>query len=76
MWREIPGVTQVDEKGHEGNTAAVTAIYAGGNMIKERAGQEFLLITTSINIIYFEHYIVLVQQSCWVLPGTICFEHY
>ena len=25
MWREIPGVTQVDEKGHEGNTAVVTA---------------------------------------------------
>ena len=23
--REIPGVTQVDEKGHEGNTAVVTA---------------------------------------------------
>ena len=32
--REIPGVTQLDEKGHEGNTAAVTAyiIYVGGNM--------------------------------------------
>ena len=25
MRREIPGVTQVDEKGHEGNTAVVTA---------------------------------------------------
>ena len=24
---EIPGVTQVDEKGHEGNTAVVTAYY-------------------------------------------------
>ena len=23
--REVPGVTQVDEKGHEGNTAVVTA---------------------------------------------------
>ena len=25
--REIPGVTQVDEKGHEGNTAAVVTGY-------------------------------------------------
>ena len=25
VWREIPGVTQVNEKGHEGNTAVVTA---------------------------------------------------
>ena len=25
MRREIPGVTQVDEKGHEGKTAAVIA---------------------------------------------------
>ena len=31
-------------------------------MVKETAGQEFLLATTSI--IYFEHYITLVQQSC------------
>ena len=29
---EIPEVTQVDEKGHEGNTALVTVIYVGGNM--------------------------------------------
>ena len=35
MRREIPGVTQVDEKGHEGNPAAViayTSVYVGGNM--------------------------------------------
>ena len=25
--REVPGVTQVDEKGHEGNTAVVTAYH-------------------------------------------------
>ena len=25
VWREIPGVTQVNEKGKEGNTAVVTA---------------------------------------------------
>ena len=25
--REIPGVTQVDEKGHEGNTAVVFTAY-------------------------------------------------
>ena len=24
---ELPGMTQVDEKGHEGNTAVVTALY-------------------------------------------------
>ena len=29
-------------------------------MVKETAGQEFLLTTT----IYFEHDIILVQQSC------------
>ena len=37
-----------DDKGHEGNTAVN---YVGGNMVKETAGQEFLL-----TIIYFEHY--------------------
>ena len=35
-------------------------IYVGGNMVKETAGQDFLLTT----IIYFEHYITPVQQSC------------
>ena len=30
--REIPGVTQVDEKRHEGITAVVTLIYVGGNV--------------------------------------------
>ena len=64
VWREIPGVTQVDEKGLEGNTAVESELmYVGGNMVKETAGQEFLLTTT----IYFEHDIILVQQSCWVL---------
>ena len=28
--REIPGVTQVDEKGHEGNTAVITAYLCWG----------------------------------------------
>ena len=33
MRSEIPGVTQFDEKGHEGNIAVVKAyVYAGGNM--------------------------------------------
>ena len=46
--RDIPGVTQVDQKGHEGNTAVGTAynIYVRGNMVKETARQEFLLTTT------------------------------
>ena len=37
--REIPGVTQVDEKGHEGNTAVAKTfnIFVGGNMVKETA---------------------------------------
>ena len=47
-------MTQVDEKGHEGNTAVVTARLVGGNMVTETAGQEFLLTST---IISFEHYI-------------------
>ena len=49
--REIPGVTQVDEKGHEGNTAVVTAfnIYVGGNMVKETARQEEFLLTTTVH---------------------------
>ena len=51
-------MTQVDEKGHEGNTAV--AIYVGENTVKETAGQEFLLTT----IIYVEHYSILAQQSC------------
>ena len=59
MRSEIPGVAQVDEKGHEGNTAVVTA-YVGENMVKETAGQEFLLTT----LIYFEYYMIPVQQSC------------
>ena len=32
VWREIPGVTQVDGKGHEGNM--VVTAYVGGNMVK------------------------------------------
>ena len=53
--REIPGVTQVDQKGHEGNTAVVTAyhIYVGGNMVKETARQEEFLLTTIINCDYY-----------------------
>ena len=55
VWRDIPGVTQVDEKGHEGSTAVVTAynIYIGWNMVKETTRQEEFLLTT---IIHFEHY--------------------
>ena len=51
---DVKGVTQVDEKGHEGSTAVVAAynIYVGENMFKERARQEFLLT----NIIHFEYY--------------------
>ena len=33
MRREMPGATQVDEKGHEGNTAVVIAYIPG--MLKE-----------------------------------------
>ena len=52
-WREIPGVTQVDEKGHKGNTAVATA-YVGGNMVKE---------TTTI--ICFEHLLFTCSISLW-----------
>ena len=50
LWRfnvTSPGVTPVDEKGHEGNTAVVTAyyIYIGGNMANETARQEGFLLT-------------------------------
>ena len=31
-------------------------------MVKEAAGQDFSLTTT--NIIYFERYIIIAQQSC------------
>ena len=31
-------------------------------MVKETAGQELLL--TTINVVYFEHHVILVQQSC------------
>ena len=70
VWREILGVTQVDEKGHEGNTAVVTA-YLRWRKHGERnsrtrvpAGYYYLLWTlyhtpTAILlsiIIYFEHY--------------------
>ena len=51
---EIPAVTQVDEKGHEGSTAVVTAytsnIEVGENMVKETARQEFLLTTFTVQI--------------------------
>ena len=39
--REIPGVTQVDENGHEGNTAVVTAYclcWRKGGQISSRTG--------------------------------------
>ena len=36
-------------------------------MVKETTGHEFLLTT----IIYFEHFIILVQQSCGVLLFTL-----
>ena len=53
VWREIPEVTQVEEKGHEGSTAVVTAynIHVGENIFKETARREFLLTTT----IHFQH---------------------
>ena len=57
---EIPGVTQVDEKGHEGNTAVVTAYLGWRKHGKKTALQEFLLTTFS----YSEHYIILIPQSC------------
>ena len=44
-------MTQVDEKGHAGNT--VVTAYVGGNMVKHIAEQQFLLTTTGI--VYFEH---------------------
>ena len=61
----IPGVTQDDEKGHEGDTAIVTAylcLWTHGQ--RER--------TTGVSadystIVCFEHDINLVQQSCWLL---------
>ena len=45
-------MTQVDEKGHEGNTAVVTAYLGWRNMVEETAGQEKFLLT----IIHFEDY--------------------
>ena len=53
MWREIPGVMQVDEKGHKWNTAVVTPYLCGGNMVKETAEQEEILLNA---IVHFEHY--------------------
>ena len=52
VWRTIPGVTQVDEKKHEGNTAVVTTfnIYVRGNMVKESARQDKFLLTTVIHV--------------------------
>ena len=52
VWSEIPGVTQVDEKGHEGNSSSHSFFYVGGNMVKETAGQEEFLLTT---IIHYKH---------------------
>ena len=57
----IPGVTQVDEKGHEGNSSSHSFFYVGGNMVKETAGQEEFLLTT---IIRFEHCFKLKNVSC------------
>ena len=37
-------------------------------MVKETARQEFLLTTSTL--IYFERYIILVKQSCWILRST------
>ena len=57
MWREISGVTKVDEKGHEENTAVVTAynIYPRGNVVKETAREEEFLLTTAA-VVHFEQY--------------------
>ena len=53
-------MTQVDEKGLEGNTAVESELmYVGGNMVKETAGQEFLLL-----LLFALNIIMLVQQSC------------
>ena len=58
-------MTQVDDKGHEGNTAAVAA-YVGENVVEQTAGQDFLLTTIIyLNIISYsyinpaEYYFVL-----------------
>ena len=51
VWREIPGVTQVDEMDTKVTQQYPQLIYVGGNMVTETAGQEFMLAT----LIYFEH---------------------
>ena len=70
VWREIPGVTQIDEKGHEGNTSVVTAYlcWRKHGQRNSRTGVPahyyYLLWTlyhthTAIllsTIVYFEHY--------------------
>ena len=50
---EIPGVTQVDEKGHEGNTAVVTAHLCWRKHGQRNSKTEDLLLITTRSIIYF-----------------------
>ena len=69
VWREIPGMTQVDEKGREGNTAIVTAYLCWrkhGQRQQDRSSCWLLLFT--LNIISYS-YIIL-------LSTTAHFEHY
>ena len=53
MRREITGVTQVDEKGHQGNTAAVTAYiyiqggFASGRVVDEKGHQGNIAAVTA-----------------------------
>ena len=70
VWREILGLTQVDEKGHEGNTAVVTAYFVlEETWSKKQQDRSSCWLPGSI--IYFGHYIIPVQQSCWVLLFTL-----
>ena len=52
VWREIPGVTQVDKKGHEGNTAVVTAYLCWRKQQDRRSSCWLLLLTLNTIIKY------------------------
>ena len=75
-------MTQVDERGHEGNTAVVTAYntYVGGNMVKETAGQELLLTTiiylNNISYSYSNPATIYHTRTAILLSSIITFEHY
>ena len=75
VWREIPGVTQVDKKEHEGNTAVVTAYLCWRKYIWSKTQQDrgscWLLLFT-FNIISYsysnpaEYYYLLVNITILV----------